>query len=1010
MTTHNPSLLPLRNRQLAGFARAAPPGFLALVAAVWVQLAIGFSTCAAASGTELSLEVWQPPYRQSVYATQREQVVVVRVQVPAELQSRVHVIRGSLLDADGHGLAGTTPELQPATEVRFDLAALPPAPYVVEVRACDAAGVSVATNRISIRKLGPAPGSEIRLDEHRNLVVDGAPSVQIGWYGGVRLDDPRPDVVALQNVVTALVVTHPDKSPVATLYRDHGIRTVVNLEPPRLLYTFELWKQPGHPVPTEHTRLSAPSPECREMLQKMVELLQDEPGLFGWYIADEPEINNYRADYLEAYCQTLRELDPYHPVVVTNDTLEGIERIGYRCCDILAPDPYSPKPDYVPRFLQQANRVLQRGQGLMLTPWHAAAHTHFTAPYGSDPPYAYRVMRGQYLATLAAGGRGFVGYTSDFFLPEPRLRIGLPPLWREVRFLESFLATGGETLQPVSVPLDSAAPGVTVDNAAGSPDSAAVPSDNAQILGWLGTHGPHLALILMNGSTTPRQCTVRHPALRMSSLDVISEGRIVPIREGTLSDEIPAGEGRVYSNDPRGRQLPTVAEIEADIERFQRETVKPGNLAHASRGVQARASQGTTPWFAQVFCYAINGITDDEGWHVTHAALPQWLELAMPEPVPIARVRLYTPNLRDFDLQFRAADSTTYQAEVRGNLQDVADIVLPHAVSTLKLRLIARSVRDHANPPHAMVREIEAYTEAGAATGPPLTLARIDAPPEPAGDDAAPIPPASSLWSDDFSAFQHKPRHYEGPDSAWVFNPQEFHARYNESRRRLVCKVTSNAGYAAMSRMLPCDGEHRFLQVSVPEIRGDGYRWLNVGFSDPSGKAAARAAVHTIKPGRYTADTHALHEIFRSPEQRQGLLSIYLMQDIEYDLEEVSLVSQPRDGLAVTLVDGSPLPRVLNIGDEILFRLFLDSPATDAVVELLRDSWYEPVRINGEPYVQLWKAGHEKDGRYWSASVRLGPQTDTFQVTGYPVLFRAVMTGGARQETLSTVTVDIQKP
>ncbi|MFH1921989.1 MAG: hypothetical protein ABIP48_19155, partial [Planctomycetota bacterium] len=49
------------------------------------------------------------------------------------------------------------------------------------------------------------------------------------------------------------------------------------------------------------------------------------------------------------------------------------------------------------------------------------------------------------------------------------------------------------------------------------------------------------------------------------------------------------------------------------------------------------------------------------------------------------------------------------------------------------------------------------------------------------------------------------------------------------------------------------------------------------------------------------------------------------------------------------------------------------------------------------------------DGRSWSAVVKLGPQTDKFQVTGYPVLFRAVITGGAIKETLSTMTVDIEQ-
>ena len=264
------------------------------------------------------------------------------------------------------------------------------------------------------------------------------------------------------------------------------------------------------------------------------------------------------------------------------------------------------------------------------------------------------------------------------------------------------------------------------------------------------------------------------------------------------------------------------------------------------------------------------------------------------------------------------------------------------------------------------------------------------------------------LWRDDFSAFKHKPRHYEGDPDAWVLNPADFAAKYDPQGKRLLCTATSPAGYASMGRLLPYSPEHRFFQISVPQIQGEGYQWLNVSFGDPSGKAAARPAVHTIKPGRYTADAHALHEVFRTPEQRQVLLNIYVMKGIEYAFTDVSLAAQPTDGLTVTMVDGSPVPRTLKTGDELRFRLFLEQPATDAVVELLRDSWYEPVRINGEPYVQLLKAGKEKDGRLWSATVRLGPKTDKFKVTGYPVLFRAAISGGAIKETLSTMLVDFE--
>ena len=972
------------------------------------------SVTLAGDGKSLSLRVLHPPYRQSIYATQSAQPIVVHAEMADAIRTRAIEVHGRLLDEHGKQRFAVRLEPKAAAELRFDGKTLPVGTYAVEVRIIGEGGRELATEKVVIRKLAPSPGSEVRIDEHRNIVIDGQPSVQIGWYGGVRLDDPRPAVLALQNLQTAIVVHYPDKTPVSRMFGERNIRTMVNLEPGRLLYTFDLWKQPNHPVPTEHKRLPAPSARCREMLRKVVELLRDEPGLFGWYIADEPEINDYRADYLEAYYRTIRELDPYHPVVVTNDTLDGIEKFGFRCCDILSPDPYRAKPGYVPSFLNRANSVLQRGQGLMLTPWHAAHHTHFTPEYGTQPPFSYRVMRGQYLATLAAGGRGFTGYASAFFLPEPRLRIGLPRLWREVRFLEPVLQRGGLSAASsdgksgslLVVETGSETETTKGRNKAKTDRLADTSSRAKDVLAWIGKDGELVTLIVMNAADTARELRVYHPALTMPRIAVVSEAREVAIDGGTFVDTIPAGEACVYSTDPRGWKLPTVTQIEREIGQYEKSSAKPGNLLHASRGVKARASQGTTPWFAHIFYYAINGIVDDEGWHVTHAKLPQWIEFALPEVTPLRRVVLYTPNLRDYDLQFRGVDGSIQQAEVRGNTRDVAEHVLARPVPTLKLRLVARTLQPNADPPRAMAREVEAYADARSQSGEPLTLAAIEAPVEPADEAKIKFSQTPPLWRDDFSSFTHKPKHYEGDAQAWVLNPDNLVARYDAKHKWLACTVTGPAGYASMGRLMPCSPEHRFLQISVPKIEGEGYRWLNVGFGDPSGKARARSAVHTIKPGRYTADTHALHDIFRSPDRKRALLRLYLMKGINYALQNISLVAQPVDGLAITMADGTPLPRSLKTGDELLLRLFLEQPATDAIVELFRDSNYAPVRINGEPYVQLLKSGKEKDGRYWSAVVKLGPKTDRFKVTSYPVLFRAIVTGGAVKETLSTVVVD----
>jgi hypothetical protein len=360
--------------------------------------------------------------------------------------------------------------------------------------------------------LPPAPGNEVRIDEHRNILVNGKPKVFIGWYGNIHLEDPRADVVALQDLVTPVVLDYPDASPIEKAYREHGIYSIVSVEPGRLFYTFKLWQKPGNTVQSEPTTLSAPSEECRGYVQQLVELVQHQPGLLGYYLADEPEINNTRSDYLENFYKMMQALDPYHPVVITNDTLDGIVTHGYKACDILSPDPYSDHYDYVPNFMKKVLEVASVGKATMMTPWQSSGQAHFTHDYGSAPPYPYRVTRNQYLVAIAYGCRGFTGYTDAFFMAEPVLRYGLPAIWREVRFLEPAMAMPAPA-EPVKVETD------------------------AEMASWLREANGKLYLIVVNHKPGARQARVSHPLLaRVSSLDVVSEGRRVKVKEGTFED------------------------------------------------------------------------------------------------------------------------------------------------------------------------------------------------------------------------------------------------------------------------------------------------------------------------------------------------------------------------------------------------------------------------------------------------------------------------------------------
>ena len=109
------------------------------------------------------------------------------------------------------------------------------------------------------------------------------------------------------------------------------------------------------------------------------------------------------------------------------------------------------------------------------------------------------------------------------------------------------------------------------------------------------------------------------------------------------------------------------------------------------------------------------------------------------------------------------------------------------------------------------------------------------------------------------------------------------------------------------------------------------------------------------------------------------------------------LATWPRNGLVVTLADGSPLPKILRQGDTLHFEVHLDEPATDVTAEAMTGSSYKPLSLNAEPYVQLAKA--DAEGKVWAADLTLGKGTGTFTCGGYPTVFRANVLGGAIEQT-----------
>lgn len=949
----------------------------------------------------ISVQMLKPIYRQCLFATESVPEIVFRVSLAGDVAAKTAAVAYGLLDArDQKVRSGKATPAQLSGDLKLEAAKLPVGTYTFTVRALDKAGKTVAETASVLRKLPPAPGSEVRIDEKGNVVVNGQPHVFCGWYGGLPTEDPRPDVVALQDLTTPVVLNGVTPEDVAKSlgepFRQRGTYAIVSIEPGRLLTTFKLWQKPGggKELTEEIKKLSAPSEEMKDLLRQVVAAVRNEPGLLGYYLADEPEINDARSDWMEATYRFMQEIDPYHPLMVTNDTLDGIVTHGYKTCDILSPDPYSPAWEYVPNFMKRCHEVLRPGMAIMMTPWASSSETHFNVEFGQDGPYPYEVMRHQYLTALAMGCKGYTGYTTPFFMPEPILRYGLPPIWREVRFLEA---------------------------AAANPQAPPTVKSDAEMIAWAGQANGQTTLIVSNLKAGARAATVSHPLLKnVKSLDVVSEGRTVAVSGGSFSDQFAEGAVHVYTTDPAGRKLTTTGDVARDLKQQQDACAKPGNLLYNRRGILARSSAGFyAPWFTQYYYYAMNGITDDLGWNLSHTDKPSTLDLTLPREEKIGRVVLYTPNLKDFDLEFQAADGSRQVAAVRDNFEPVVQVRFAAPVPTLKLRLLALAKAEGAGTQGITVREIEAYTDPGVGATTPLRAQESTAQAPTLATPQAETSGQPVLWREDFTKYEANEKlNWDGKDTKWVLNATKLSVT-PQAGGGAVVRSTAPEGYAGMNHFYAYDPAYRYFQLRISDIQGEGYRWLVGMCGDSSGKPGFRGGVHTMRPSTYTVDTHYVNPVFRDGTAKQCYLTLSVAGSAKqaegsvkpgpaFTVDWLQLVRRPQDGLAVTMADGSPLPEVLKQGDELLFRLFLEQPALDATVEVSGGSSYSPIPLNGQTSVQLLRVG-AKDGKEWAAQVKLGPGTGQFDGSrGYPVFFRAVIAGGRIKDTYGIASVKFE--
>jgi hypothetical protein len=425
-------------------------------------------------------------------------------------------------------------------------------------------------------------------------------------------------------------------------------------------------------------------------LRQRVRALRDHPGLFAWYMADEPEL----VPALPARCrriyEVVREEDPAHPCIMLNDTEDGMR--DYRDGgDVLMPDPYplflqhgwAAQPlDKVARFMRAAAAAADSHRAVWVTP-----QAFNYGDYGRENNRAPTLLelRNQLYQAAVYGARGFLWYTYSQARNYPDLDLGLRWLSREAAELAPWL------LAPMASP-----PGVQAPH----PDQMHVALRHANGA-WV--------LVAVNTDTSGQDVRLELPAsVQADSLHVVSENRAVPVAGRSVHDSFAPYATHVYTTAAIPSRREDLAAVTRAIAQADAARRRPGNLAFETFGarvtVSSSATYGSTP------TRLTDGITDGMAWiDGTPAAAPDWLRVDWPERQQLRRLVVWATGVATVEARVSgpAGDRVVGRGTWTGG--DWVVIDLDGTVATQSLQIVVTA--NAPGHPSTVVYEVEAYGE-----------------------------------------------------------------------------------------------------------------------------------------------------------------------------------------------------------------------------------------------------------------------------------------------------------
>lgn len=493
----------------------------------------------------LSVKFSVPAFRNNIYATEKIDELVFTLDANLETtQMSGAAIEYQLLDSSGRSIAsGSTKNVSAIQKLKLPITNLADGKYSLNVQVCKD-NKTIAEVKNTLRKLPPAPGkNELRFNENKVALWNGIPSLFYGWFSIDNTgDEAKLAALECYNVTVSYNAHH--------LYAKGGVIAVNAWLDLTHRNGFKVLMYP-YPERAMLDTAALVQPLSEKDLRKIADYVnqfKNHPAIAAWYITDEPEIHGpVLPERLKSICKLIAEIDPYHPTIILNDSIDGVYKYG-PIGDISMPDPYpcfladglaAQGIEKVGKFMQAVGEI---NRAAWITP-QAFNYGDYKA-VNNRAPNLTELRNMQYQAVIN-GATGFCWYTYYHGRKYPEIYEGIALLGKELKMLKDVALspqkcqrlsiTGGNLLSAAYYPQTNGADYIIVVNCAGAAVNA----------------------------------TVTLPPGAPQKWYVVSEDRQVSATNGKISEKMGIYDVNIYSTKAGDANALSISATEKEIEKQQ---------------------------------------------------------------------------------------------------------------------------------------------------------------------------------------------------------------------------------------------------------------------------------------------------------------------------------------------------------------------------------------------------------------------------------------------------------